>query len=102
MSQVQYNSLMSNLLKEKHALALLRAELKGRLEKLCHGCKKFRHLAYNCRNKREGEKKTSILQNRFEVLSSRVMRCRVEIRRQERERKEEEAIQCFKYREAGH
>jgi len=30
------------------------------------------------------------------------MRCGVEIRRQKRERKEEKAIQCFKYREEGH
>jgi len=93
---------MSNLLKEKHALALLRAKLKGRLEKLCYGYKKFGHLACNYRNKREGEKRISILQNRFEVLLSRVIRCGVEIRKQKRERKEEEAIQCFKYREAEH
>jgi len=30
------------------------------------------------------------------------MRCRVEIRRQEGDRKEEEAIQCFKCKEEGH
>jgi len=52
---------MSNLLKEKHALALLRTELKGRLEKLCYGYKKFGYLAHNCRNKREGKKRTLIL-----------------------------------------
>jgi len=35
MSQEQYQSLMSNLLKEKHALAKVRAEIEGRSEKLC-------------------------------------------------------------------
>jgi len=83
---------MSNLLKEKHALASLRAELEGRPGKLYYGCKKFGHLAHNCRNRREREKRTSIPQNRFEVLSSRVMRYGVEIRKQERKRKEEEVI----------
>ena len=102
MSQIQYNSLMSNLLKEKYALTLLRAELEERPRKLCYGYKKFRHLVHNCRNRREGEGRTSISQNRFEVLSSRVMRCRVEIKRQERERKEEKAILCFKCREEGY
>jgi len=35
MSLQQYNSLMSNLLNEKHALAKLRAELEERKEKIC-------------------------------------------------------------------
>jgi len=102
MSQTQYDLLMGNLLKEKHALAKLRAKLEGRQKKLCYGYKKFGHLAHNYRNRRKGEKKTLILQNRFEVLLSRVMRCGVEIRRQERDRKEEgKAICCFKCKE-GH
>jgi len=41
MSQEQYNSLMSSLLKEKHALAKLREELEGRKGKLCRSCKGF-------------------------------------------------------------
>jgi len=56
MSQEQYNSLMSSLLKEKHALAKLREELEGRKRKLCRSCKRFGHLAQNCRNRKEGEK----------------------------------------------
>jgi len=35
MSLEQYNKLMSDMLNERHALAKLRAELKGREEKLC-------------------------------------------------------------------
>jgi len=91
---------MSNMLNQKHTLTKLRAELEGRAGKLCYKCKKFRHLAYNCRNRREEEKRTSIPQNRFEVLSSRVIKCGVEIRRQKRDGKEKgKAIYYF---EEGH
>ena len=75
---------MSTMLKEKCAFAKLRTELEGRKGKICFECKKFRHLAHNCRNKGVEEKKTLAPQNRFKMLSSRVMRCRVEIRKQER------------------
>jgi len=64
---------MSNLLKEKCSLAKLRKELEGRRGKLYLSCKGFRHLAHNCRNKREEEKGTVIPQNKFEVLKSRIM-----------------------------
>ena len=80
------------MLKQKHALAKLRAELKGRKRKMYFEYKKFRHLACNCRNKGVEEKKIPASQNRFEMLLSRVMRYRVEIRKQERERKEKEVI----------
>jgi len=80
MSQEQYNSLMSNLLNEKRTLAKLRAELEGRREKLCRSCKGFRHLAQNCRNRKEGEKEAEMPQNKFEVLRNRVMQCRVKER----------------------
>jgi len=50
---------MSNLLNKKYAFAKLRAKLKRKKEKICWYCKKFGHLAYNCKNKKEGvERKT--------------------------------------------
>jgi len=77
MSLQQYNLLMSNLLKEKYALAKLKEELKERKRKLCRSCKGFGYLVCNCKNKKEGEKGTVIPQNKFEILKSRVMQCRV-------------------------
>jgi len=77
---------MSNLLKQRCSFTKLKEELEGRKGKLCQCCKKFRHLACNCRNKKEGEKETIIPQNKFEVLRSKVMQYGVEertIRRQE-------------------
>jgi len=94
MSLDQYNSLISNLLKEKHSLTKLREELEKRRGKLCRCCKKFGHLACNCRNGKEGEKRTVVSQNKFEVLKSRVIQCRVKermIRRQETI-----VVECFK------
>jgi len=80
MSQEQYNNLLSSLLKEKRALAKLRVELEGRKEKLCKSCKRFGHLARNCRNKKGEKKGVEIPQNKFEVLKSRVMQCGIEER----------------------
>jgi len=51
---------MSNLLNKKHALTKVRAELEGRKGKICWCCKRFRHLAQNCRNKRGEEKDVGI------------------------------------------
>ena len=72
MSQTQYKTLMSNLLKQKHSLAKLRKELEEKEEKLCQYCKKFGHLACNCRNVKE-EREKAIPLNKFEILSSRVI-----------------------------
>ena len=77
---------MSNLLNEKYALAKLRAELEERKGKICRCCKKFGHLAQNCRIRRGEEKRKVVSQNKFEMLSSRVMRCRMKLRRQETEK----------------
>jgi len=71
---------MSNFLKEKCSLAKLRKELEEKREKLCFSCKGFGHLVYNCRNEKEREKRTTAPQNKFEILGSRVMQCRVEER----------------------
>jgi len=60
MFQTQYDSLMSNLLNQKHALAKLRAELEGREERIYQCCRKFGHLVHNCRNKKEKKKRKPI------------------------------------------
>jgi len=85
---------MSNLLKQKHALTSLKAKLEEKKERECWNCKGFRHLARNCRNKKGKEKRGTISQNKFEVLSSRVMQCNMKekvIRKQEMVK-----VKCFK------
>jgi len=44
MSQQQFNTLMSDFLKEKHALASLRAKIEEKRERECWSYKRFRHL----------------------------------------------------------
>ena len=100
MSQTQYNQLMSDLLNEKRVLTKLRVELEGRKWKLCRCCKKFRHLAQNCRNRRGEEKETIVPQNKFEVLSSRVMQCGVEEKTIRSMRML--GVKCFRCGEEGH
>jgi len=100
MSQEQYNSLMSSLLKEKCALTKLREELEGKKGKLYRSCKGLRHLARNCRNRKEGEKGAEKPQNKFEVLKSRVMQCGVKKKIVRSMRTV--AIRCFKCGEEGH
>ena len=99
MSQEQYNTLMSNLLKERCALTKLRKELEGRKGKLCRHCKGFGHLARNCRNKKKGGKGVAMPQNKFEILSSRVMQCGVEKRTI---RSVRAVMRCFKCKKEGH
>ena len=100
MSQEQYNNLLSSLLKEKRALAKLRVELEGRKGKLCKSCKKFGHLARNCRN-RKGEKRgVEIPQNKFKVLKSRVMQCGVEERVMRSIKTA--VVRCFRCEGEGH
>jgi len=91
---------MSNLLKEKCTLAKLRTELEERKGKLCRSCKGFGHLAQNCRNRKGGEKKAEIPQNKFKVLKSRVMQCRIEERAVRSMRTA--VVKYFKCGEEGH
>ena len=57
MSQMQYNSLMSDMLKQRQNLALLRAQLEKRTGRNCWKCGKFGHLACNCRSKEKEKEK---------------------------------------------
>jgi len=86
---------MSNLLKQKHALTSLRAKLEEKKERECWSCKGFRHLAQNCRNKERKEKRGTTPQNKFEVLSSRVMQCDVKERMIRKQKTVK--VECFKY-----
>jgi len=91
---------MSDMLNKKRALAKLRAELEGRRGKLCRCCKGFGHLARNCRKQKETKKGVTMPQNKFEVLSSRIMQCGVEERVVRSMRMV--AVRCFKCRREGH
>ena len=88
------------MLNEKRALAKLRAELEERKGKLCQSCKKFGHLARNCRNRRGEEKGTVAPQNKFEILSSRVMQCGVEEKTIRSVRMS--GVKCFRCGTEGH
>jgi len=80
---------MSSMLNQRYTLAKLREELKERKGKLCLYSKKFGHLAQNCRNKKREKRRKSTPQNKFEVLTCRVMRCGVKVRRQKTIEKKE-------------
>jgi len=97
----QYNDLMSSMLKQKCSFTKLREELEERKRKLYFRCRKFRYLAQNYKNQEGGEKRKSVLPNKFKVLASRMMKCGVEIRRQETE-ESGWIVECFKYGKKGH
>jgi len=94
----QYNSLINNILNQWQALTKLRAELEKRKERECFNCRKFGHLAHNCRNSVGEKKRKLISKNKFEVLASQVMQCgvrnKVKVRQQKREEKE---VKYFRY-----
>jgi len=48
---------MSRMLNQQCALAKLRAEIEGRKGRVCWGCRRFGHLACNCRNIKEAKEK---------------------------------------------
>jgi len=100
MSQEQYNTLLSNLLREKRALAKLRVELEGRNGKLCRNCKGFGHLAQNYSKRKEKEKGVATPQNKFKNLSSRVIQYGIEERVVRSMRTA--AVRCFKCEEERH
>ena len=101
MSLQQYNQLMSSMLNQNKALAKLRAELEGGEGRKYWRYKKFGHLVHNCRNK-EGEEKGKVVpQNKFEVLASRVVQCRVRGEVKVKQQKTE-VVRCFRCWEEGH
>jgi len=89
---------MSGLFNQKHTLAKLRAELEGKRERMCQYYNRLRHLACNCRNKKEEIKGKPILQNKFKVIASKVMQCRVreEVKVRRQKTIEEEKVRCFR------
>ena len=62
------------MLNQQQTLAKLRTELEGREKRKYFGCKGFRHLACNCRNQKEVEKRRPTPYNKFEVLQRNIRR----------------------------
>ena len=76
--------------------------MEGEKGRYCWSCKKFGHLACNCRNKRKEEKGKTVPQNKFEVLASRVMQCGVRREVEVRCQEVEEEVRCFRCWGVGH
>jgi len=100
MSLEVYNNLLSKMLNTWRALTKIKSELEGREGKKCWRCKQFGHLAKDCRNKGGRVKEKKKTTNRFEILTSRVMQCRVKEVRQQKVM--EERRQFFRCGEEGH
>ena len=102
MSLKVYNQTMTSLLKQQQALIKLREELERRKERKYWGYWQFGHLVKNCKNKKGRDKKKKERENRFEVLTSRVIQCGIREVRRMKQKKEEERGRCFRYREERH
>ena len=87
----------------KSSYAKLLQELKKREKRENFSCRKFGHLTHNCRNSVKEEKEKLIPKNKFKVLVSQMMRCRIreEIKVQ-RQEKEKEKVKYFRYWRVEH
>ena len=93
---------MSGLLNQKCTFTKLRVELEGRKERMCWYYRKFGHLVHNYRNKRGEIKGKLIPQNKFEIIASRVIQCRVGRKIKVRRQETVEKVKCFRCWEVGH
>jgi len=72
--------------------------LEGRKKRKCWNCRKFGHLAYNCRTKREKEKRREEKpQNKYKVLTTRVMQYRVRDKVKVRQQEKKKEVKYFRY-----
>jgi len=70
---------------------------------MCWECRKFEYLVHSYRNKKKKAKGKLILQNKFEVIASRVIQCRVKEKVKVKKQKTiEEEVQYFRYWRVGH
>ena len=85
------------MLNQQYTLTKLRAELERRDRRKYWSYKKFGHLAHNCKNKNKKKKGKLISRNKFEVLSSRVMRYRVREKVKIKRNEIVKEVKCFRY-----
>jgi len=90
------------MLNQQYTLTRLRAELEERDKRKYWSYKKFGYLVHNYRNKNKKEKERLIPRNKFEVLSSRVIRYRVREKVRIRRNEMVEEIKCFRYWGVGY
>ena len=95
MSLEQYNSLMSRMLNQQCTLAKLKAEIEGKEGRICWECKRFGHLVCNCRNKKGEAEGKPTPQNKFEVITSRVMQYGVKEKVEIKQQKRIGEVRCF-------
>jgi len=73
MSLDQYNTLMSGILNQWYALAKLKTVIEDRKKRVYWKYRKFRYLAYNCKNRKKKTKEKPISQNKFKMIANRMM-----------------------------